>query len=354
MRSLGCLLSALLGGLMAIDGIARATPEPNAAAGQAADRAERIVPLASWNRSGQPWLSGANGDPIQNPANVDAFCNWRGSPCDLAHVFVSRDSWRSIVEPSWTQTNFARWPGWLVISVPPFPENSGHTLAACARGAYDAQWRRFGNTLNITGRQHSIIRIAWEANGNWYQWSATNPTDYVNCWRRIANSIRATADPDPLLDWTIVAHYSHNPPSHNPLDIYPGDAWVDIIGIDAYDFYPPSRTLAEFNQQAEAIGGITWLYNFARSRGKLFGIGEWGVVRNPTGVSGGDNPNFIQFMRDWMEARAGKGLYYENYYNTCEPQNVGSNIYRPTGPNCLYVNAASAQRYQSLWRKPNL
>ncbi|MCK9902743.1 beta-mannanase [Frankia sp. Cpl3] len=314
------------------------------------DRAQ--VYVDSGPPPGQRWLSGANGDPVQNAPNVDAFCSLRGRPCDLAHVFVSRNNWQNIVQPSWTQANFAGWPGRLVISVPPFPENSGHTLTACAAGAYDSQWRTFGHTLNSTGRQNSIIRIAWEANGNWYQWSGSNPAAYVGCWRHIADAINSTAEPDPLLDWTINAHYSQNPPSRNPLDLYPGNDWVDIIGIDAYDHYPPSRTLAEFNNQANAVGGITWLYNFARANNKLFGIGEWGVVSGRNENGAGDNPNFIRFMRDWMEARANAGLYYENYYNTCEPPNVGSNLYRPTDQHCLFVNNASAQLYTQLWSIP--
>ncbi|EFC79735.1 glycoside hydrolase family 26 protein [Parafrankia sp. EUN1f] len=319
------------------------------------DRAQVFVEQSGGNpgnRSGQPWFSGANGDPIQNAANVDAFCDRRGSPCDLAHVFVSRNNWQNIVQPSWTQANFANWPGRLVISVPPFPENSGSTLTACAAGAYDGYWRTFGQTLNTTGRQNSIIRIAWEANGDWYQWSGTNPSAYIGCWRHIADSINATSDPDPLLDWTINAHYSQNPPSHNPLDLYPGDNWVDIIGIDAYDHYPPSRTQAEFNNQANAIGGVTWLYNFARAHNKLFGIGEWGVVSGRDENGAGDNPNYIRFMRDWMEQRAGQGLYYENYYSTCEPPNVGSNLYRPTDDHCLFINNAAALLYTDLWSSP--
>ncbi|WP_232292069.1 glycoside hydrolase family 26 protein [Frankia sp. QA3] len=308
------------------------------------------TPPTGPNRSGLPWLSGVNGDPIMVPANVDGFCADRGSPCDLSHVFVSRNSWQNMVAPSWTQQNFAGWPGRLVISVPPFPENIGASLETCATGAYDTYWRQFGNTLNSTRRQNSIIRIAWEGNGDWYQWSGRNPTAYVNCWRKVADAIRSTANPDPLLDWSINAHYSQNPPSHNPLDLYPGDQWVDLIGIDAYDHYPPSRTLGEFNKQANETGGITWLYNFARQHGKLFGVGEWGVVSGRDDDGAGDNPSYIQFMWDWMRERAGKGFYYENYYNTCEPPNVGSNLYRPLDTeHCLFKNNQSAARYSALW-----
>jgi hypothetical protein len=302
------------------------------------------------NRSGQPWLSGANGDPLITSADVDGFCSFRGDLCDLAQVYVARDSWASIVQPSFAETNFAGWPGKLVLTVPPFPEDGTSNLATCATGAYNSNWQQFGRTLNTTGRQNSIIRLAWEANGDWYPWAGTNANDYVNCYRQVVNSIRSTVSGgSPQFDWTINAHYSQNPPSHDPTDLYPGDQWVDIVSIDAYDHYPPSFTLDQFNDQAEAQGGITWLYNFARAHHKLFGVPEWGVASGSGDDGGGDNANYIQFMRDWMVARAGHGMYYEAYFNNCEMQNVGSNLFRPVGDHCLYQNAAAATKYAQLW-----
>jgi hypothetical protein len=302
----------------------------------------------SLQAGGEPWLSGANGDPLITPVDVDAFCAFRGNLCDVAQVYVARDSWQTIVGQSFIYSNFAGWPGKLVISVPPFPE-TGASLQTCATGAYDNNWRQFGQTLNATGRQNSIVRLAWEANGNWYPWSGTDPTAYVNCYRHVVDATRSTANPDPQFDWTINSHYSQNPPSHNPLDLYPGDQWVDIVSIDAYDQYPPSHTLDQFNAQANATGGITWLYDFARSHGKLFGVPEWGVASGAGENGGDDNANYIQFMRDWMVARAGHGMYYESYFNNCETHNVGSTIDRPTGPHCLYQNTTAASRYAQLW-----
>ncbi|WP_238429147.1 glycoside hydrolase family 26 protein [Frankia nepalensis] len=317
------------------------------------DRAETYsegtTPPTGGNRSGKPWLSGANGDPLITPNDVEAFCSFRGKPCDVAQVFVARNNWNSIVLPSFAQQNFAGWPGKLILSVPPFPEGGGYSLQTCATGAYDSYWREFGRTLNSTGRQDSIVRLAWEANGNWYPWSGTDPVAYVNCYRKVVDAVRSTASPDPRFDWTINAHGSQNPPSHNPLDLYPGDAWVDIVSIDAYDHHPPSRTPEQFKAQAEAPGGITWLYNFARAHGKLFGVAEWGVASGSGANGGGDNPNFIQFMHDWMLARADKGMYYEAYFNNCEMRNIGSNIYRPVGAHCLFQNTQAASRYTQLW-----
>nr|MDT0664461.1 glycosyl hydrolase [Micromonospora sp. DSM 115978] len=260
------------------------------------------------------------------PEDVDEFCRRRGSPCDVSLVYVGRNDWPAVTRPTYLFDTFRNWPGRLAIAVPPYPERSGNSLPVCASGAYDAHWRAFGQTLNDYGRQNSIIHLAWEANGNWFEWSATNPTAYVNCWRRIADAINSTANPDPTLAWIINAHYSQNPPSHNPLDIYPGDAWVDVVGLDAYDHYPASRTRAEFNQQANTMGGINWLYNFARARGKMFAVGEWGVVSGSNG--GGDNPNYIDWMYEWFVDHQ-EFLLFENYFTNCDPGNVGSNLFRP-------------------------
>jgi hypothetical protein len=301
------------------------------------------------SRSGLPWLSGVNGDPVISPASVDAFCNWRGSPCDLAHVYTDRSSWNSMVQPSFTETNFAGWPGRLVISTPPFPADGASNYTACANGSYDSYWRTFGNTLNSTGRQNSIIRLAWEMNGDWFPWAATNPALFIACWRHVVDAVRSTADPDPAFEFSINAHYSQNPPSHHIEDIYPGDAWVDSIGIDAYDHYPPSLTQAQFDAQANARDGITWLYNFAQAHGKAFGVGEWGVAPGSGANGGGDNANFIQYMWNWLQARAGKGILWETYFNNCDAGNVDSNLWRTVGPGCIGLNASAGARYKALW-----
>lgn len=307
-------------------------------------------PIFTGPRSGKPWFTGTYPEPVMTPANIDAFCNWRGAPCDFALLYVTRDTWPNVVEPNHLLTQFANWPGRLIISVPPWPEKVGASNATCATGTYDEYWKAFGRTLNKFGRQDSFIRLAWEANGNWYPWSGTNPTDFVNCWRHAADAINATAEPDPTLCWCVNAHYSQNPPSHNAMELYPGDAWVDGVGLDAYDHWPPSRTKAEFDAQINATGGLNYWWNFARAHNKIFGVGEWGVVSGSGANGGGDNANYVQWMYDWFVDHAGKGLAYEYYFNTCERNNVGSNLWRPRSSSCFWLNPNAGQRYRDLYR----
>jgi len=320
------------------------------------DRAEVVAPTTtpppfSGDRSGKPWLSGTNGDPVQTPTDVDAFCNWRGAPCDFALVYIAQDNWGAIENPSYILSPFVGWPGRMIIGVPPFPVGVNGSNATCATGAYDSHFKALGRTLSSFGRQSSFLRIAWEPNGNWFPWSGTNPTDYINCYRHIVDAIRSTSQPSPVMCWCVNAHGSQNPPSHRWQDLYPGNNWVDGVGVDSYDHYPPSPTQADFDAQANGPDGINTIYNFAVAHNKFLGVGEWGVVSGSGSNGGGDNPNFIQFMWNWFQQHAGKGLAYEFYFNNCDPGNVESNLYRPVSPSCVIRNTASAQRYQQLWRR---
>jgi hypothetical protein len=293
-------------------------------------------PPPSNNRSGLPWMSGVNGDPLIDAASVEAFGAWRGRPTDVALVYTDRSTWDTMTKPGWLYSNFAGWPGKLVISQAPFP--SGGNYKACAAGQYDGHMRTFGETLVSTGWGNSIVRLAWEFNGTYMYWGASNTTDFINCWRREVDALRSTA-PNVLIDWTINAHST--PKSvcgGSARNCYPGDAWVDVIGIDAYDHYPPSFNQAQWNSMCNGREGPCGLIEFARQHGKRFSVGEWGVNHANPVNGGGDNKFFIDSMWAFFQANAAT-LLYEAYYNNCEPDNVMSDIYRGCGGNPLAAAA---------------
>jgi beta-mannanase len=175
-------------------------------------------------------------------------------------------------------------------------------------------------------------------------WRAIDADTYIRCYRRAADNIRAT-NPDVLLDWTINAHSSPDGLCRGlSTNCYPGDAYVDIIGIDNYDHHPWSPTKAAFDATAARPEGLTWLYEFARSRGKPFSVGEWGVV--PTGDAGKENPDFVRWMHEWFAAHA-EHLAYEAYFSDCGAGGVQSSLFR-TSPECLR-NPGSAEVYRGLW-----
>ncbi len=294
--------------------------------------------------SGLPWLSGINGGD-----QVQGFGNWRGRAVDLDLAYTDRTSWGGVTNSAWMFNAVGGWPGRMSISQPLFPQNVGASIGACASGAYDSYWRQFGTVLVNNGRANSIVRVGWEFNGTYMYWHPDNDAGpFIGCFQKISTAIRAT-DPQVVIDWTINGHST--PPGvcgGSAFNCYPGDTYVDVIGTDNYDHYPPSPNQAAWNSSCNASEGICSVLTFARNHHKLFSVGEWGINHNPTAVgqgnAGGDNPFYIHRMWDLFQSAKGT-LLYEAYFDDCEQTNVASTLYRSCGPNNPQASAAYLSHY---------
>jgi hypothetical protein len=288
-------------------------------------------------------LSGVNGDPTLDAAHAEAFCTARGRPCGVAHTYTDRSSYTEMtIGTAWTFDNYASFDGPLVVSQGLVPTGGENDMAGCAAGRFDSNWRNFGTLMNATGRADSVVRLGWEFNESTMPWRGTDPSVYIACFRHAATAIRAT-DPEVLIDWTINAHHTPSGLCGGvSTNCYPGDAYVDIIGIDNYDHYPWSPTKAVFDRTASRPEGLNWLYAFAQTHHKPFSVGEWGVA------SGHDNPDYITWMHSWFAAHA-RDLAYEAYFTNCDAGGVQSSLF-DTHPGCRR-NIRSAERYEALFRR---
>jgi hypothetical protein len=294
-------------------------------------------------------VSGVNGDPRIDRASVEAFCDWRGRDCPIAMAYTERSSWPKMTNGSgWMYDNFAGFPGRLVISQGLVPNDRPGDLAACAAGDHDDDWRNFGAEMVAHGRADSIVRLGWEFNGTFMPWSALDTETWVSCYRHAALAIRS-ANPDVTLDWTINAHGTPAEACGGAsTNCYPGDDVVDIVGIDNYDQGPSAGSAEDFDRIAAAPDGLTWILEFARSRGKPLSVGEWGVAPGSDWNDHGENPDFIRWMHAWFAEHAAD-IAYETYFNNCQDGEVESNLYRPAGGDCLRRNATAGSVYQELW-----
>jgi hypothetical protein len=322
----------------------RITGPTSSAAGRSAS-ALLALPRTAGRWPGANGLSGVNGDPILDTAHVNQFCSARGRPCRIAQTYTDRSTYETMTSGTgWTFDFFADFPGALVISQGLVPTGGEADLPRCAAGEFNVQWRHFGNLMVRHGRADSIVRLGWEVNERTMPWRATDTEAYIACYRNAADNIRAS-NPDVILDWSINAHRT---PAElcggRSTNCYPGDDYVDIIGIDNYDHFPWSPSKAAFDRTAAAPEGLTWLYTFARKRGKPFSVGEWGVV--PTGDAGRENPSYVRWMHEWFAARA-PHLAYETYFSDCGEGGVQSSLFRDD-QQCV-KNPESAEVYRSLW-----
>jgi hypothetical protein len=118
---------------------------------------------------------------------------------------------------------------------------------------------------------------------------------------------------------------------------------VDVIALDAYDWYPAYNSAANANEHFTKTYGWNWWYDFARSKGLPFALGEFSVYSGST-ASGGDNPAYFTYVYNWLSAKntaAPGSIAFVSIFNDTQAY-CKCNVY-PTTPN---PNAAA--RYRSI------
>lgn len=214
-----------------------------------------------------------------------------------------------------------------VIMLPPFVP--GGTWTAAKAGTYDTYYTQIGQALAAKRPNlKTVIRFAWEENGNWYPWSiisAGGVADFEAGWARAVTKIRAGAGAQAaniLFNYSLSGLDSY---AGDPLTVtYPGDAYVDILGLDIYDRdnVTTSDTVPGWN------ANLNRALAFVQNHGKLLAFDEWGLNHSSgTGFAkGNDNPHFINAMFTWFKTNKA-WLAYESYFQDDDLGNVNSSLF---------------------------
>ena len=119
-----------------------------------------------------------------------------------------------------------------------------------ARGDYDAYVGTWATRLRafVSGPNGHLgddddrrvyLRLAHEMNGDWYPWGAAvgnnSPGDYVRMWLRVRAMFAQQGLDARTVQWIWAVNHE-DVGSWRAEDYYPGDAHVDWIGIDGYNW----------------------------------------------------------------------------------------------------------------------
>jgi hypothetical protein len=196
----------------------------------------------------------------------------------------------------------------LVLGVPACVQ--GSTWATEASGANDAHWAALAQNLVSAGLGGSILRIAREFQGGW-PWKVTAATIAAHQagWAHIVGVMRGAGFTG-LFMWN--PYIGTFTPASEVVSAYPGDATVDIIGLDLYDGgYTPAGEIIRTAAQQQAVwdnfrdqwDGLTGWRNWAASHKPLaypeWGLGLWNAGNLYGG--GGDNALFVSEMAAWIK-----------------------------------------------------
>jgi hypothetical protein len=249
------------------------------------------------------------------PAQVSAFGTWLGQAPTYAVDYFASDSWTTIESPGWWLDGWAGSPYEVVYSVPLIPQTGG-SLQQGASGAYDSHFVTLAQTLVSHGDGNAVLRLGWEFNGSWYRWAAaSDPAAFVAYWRHIVKSMRSVA-PNLRFEWSPTLGAAQMA-STGVEAAYPGDAYVDFVGMDVYDqAWGPNGSIVSdpatrWNMYLTQQNGLNWLASFAGTHGKPITFPEWGLAVRSDGHGGGDNSYFIQHMYDWMTSH---NVAYQMYF----------------------------------------
>ncbi|MDO5629521.1 MAG: glycosyl hydrolase, partial [Mobilicoccus sp.] len=259
--------------------------------------------------SGMHWDSGVY--PMNRANEVTAWENNRGRKVDVITVFPSRESWNSM-HSTWYMDN-QRIPngfqGTLDVGVPLWPNNGN--LATARNGGYNADWERMAREISAK-YPDAYIRLGWEMNlPGWAHAAYPNTAnDWKQAYRHAVNSIRK-GGPELRIAWVPNAGRGQTG-TEDARMFYPGDEYVDYIGINSYDWWPGYTTDANIRQHRDGAYGWNFWLNFAKERGKKFVVPEWGIAP-ANSASGGDNPRYINFVYNWMLENK-EHIAYESYF----------------------------------------
>jgi Glycosyl hydrolase family 26 len=166
------------------------------------------------------------------------------------------------------------------------------------------------------GFAQPVIRLGWEMNGNWDGWGLNNgntAAQYVAAWQHIVNQFRAAGLTQ--VKWFWAPALTAGQPDPTPM--YPGDAYVDVIGGSLYlnnisttqtpnAIWPQVLTgSVNANWSGYGVGdGLNWVAQFAAQHNKLIGFGESGST------DADNNGEFIDLMVAWMQSQGSRAALW--------------------------------------------
>ena len=206
----------------------------------------------------------------------------------------------------------------LSLGVPIIPTNSSGaavgTLAQGATGAFNSYYVTLAQTLVAGGQSNAYLRLGWEFDGSWMPWGATTPSaeaNFASYFQQIVTAMRSVSEEQFRFVWNPDAG-AFTQSGYSVAAAYPGNAYVDVIGLDAYDQSWATPQTPTNAWTSTTLPSLTAAAQFASSNGKPLAFCEWGVAIRSDGHGLGDDPYFINQMVAWMR---GNNVTYESLFD---------------------------------------
>ena len=127
----------------------------------------------------------------------------------------------------------------------------GASLEQVAAGQQDAKIESWAKQAKAWGYPF-FLNPWWEMNGDWYPWGRS--PDFVPAWRHFHDVVAKVGATN--VTWTWTTNNLWHSPQSDPKPYYPGDPYVDWIGIDGYNWgLNPAQPIV-WHPEEEVLGEI--------------------------------------------------------------------------------------------------
>lgn len=244
--------------------------------------------------SGMPWSDGGFFEHSAKQAN--AFAKWRGAPVDNVVAYTSRANWKEQLNDWWAGTvpsTFNPRRDDFIISVPLWTDDG---LAGGDKG-----WKELGRKIAAVD-DDALVRLGWEMNCCFSH--AKDAKKWKHQFSRAVNLMRSTA-PNLQIVFNPNEGGAQNGTVAKIESLYVKGK-VDVIALDAYDWWAPFTTQSNINSHFTKKYGWNYWYKFARDRKLPFALAEFSVSSGTgnAGANGGDNPKFFDATYNWLWQKA--------------------------------------------------
>ena len=133
------------------------------------------------------------------------------------------------------------------------------SLSRVASGRYDGYLSAYAEAVRAY-KHPVILSFAHEMNGNWYSWGYrhTPPAVFVAAWRHVVKLFRALRAHNVTWLWTVnIINNTHGETIPPPDQWWPGNSYVNWVGIDGYYLKPTWKFAPLFGPTIAAVKKLT-------------------------------------------------------------------------------------------------
>jgi hypothetical protein len=287
---------------------------------------------------------------LGGPNGADAYAAWLNRSVIWAED-NQPGTWDNVEGASWQLPPWGQWVSAVAgrrfilgVAIIPGPWNgsgpafgpAAHvpvSLEEGAKGTYNPYYKKLAENLVKYNLGNSILRLGVEFNGGWFPWrvsSEKKAVAFAAYWRQIVDTMRAVPGADKL-------QFCWNPGltcycAFKPDTAWPGDNYVDYIGLDSYDdsyakdTYPwpkdatPDEIEAIHKKAWDTVYlngayGLVYWENFSHKHSNTpLAFPEWGTDNKPDHHGGGDDPYFIEQMYKFINNPA-NNVAWHSYFD---------------------------------------